>query len=116
MVALPRCQGTMRFRSTAKVLAKCQLKYHRISTCKLPCALERSRRFCLIMAHAESIQDNKTCSGFNKAMLVHYLSQMLHRQWRGTGRRADGFYHWPAALQMLGKATLILSLMMTGHE
>ena len=28
-------QGTMRFGSTAKVLAKCKLKYYRISACKV---------------------------------------------------------------------------------
>ncbi len=28
------CKGTMRFGSTAKVLAKCKLKYYRISECR----------------------------------------------------------------------------------
>ena len=33
---LPACPCTMRFGSTAKVLAKCMLKYYRISECPVP--------------------------------------------------------------------------------
>ena len=51
-----RPHGTMRFGSTAKVLAKCKLKYYRISECMVSCinmmcllgALHVTTKHCII--------------------------------------------------------------------
>ena len=56
--SLQNCHGTMRFGSTAKVLARCKLKYYRISECMVWCRGDQEGAGSLLAGnpHSSSLQ------------------------------------------------------------